>query len=287
MIPQVATILAAAELATRLILQLEGADSDLRTRAVDSLTTVGRSRTELLDEGLRTAGWRGREGIFDALSRVGEAALPVLMTAARAHPKPDARRLAVRAVGQVGGPAACDSLVGLLQGGERDLAAQGLGESGDPALVPALVDLLQDERPAVRRRALVAIGRLAGADEAARVAEMVMDPDHGVRFAAAGSLIEMGPAAVEALAQRVNSMSVASKVITAHTLGRLKDVRAVPCLESLLHSADWAVRSAAVAGLIYLGDTASAQMAKQAASEERNPLARSLMKASIEGPHVH
>ena len=286
MIPQVATILAVAELASLLILQLEGPDGDLRNRAIDRLTTIGRSRIELLDGGLQTAGWRGREGIFDALSRLGPAAVPVLMTAARSHPKPDARRLAVRAVGQVGGPAARDSLTGLLQSTEADLAAQGLGKSGDPDLVPVLVRLLDDERPAVRRRALVAIGKVAGGAEADRIAGMLDDPNHGVRFAAAGSLAEMGPAAVDAVALRVRGMSSTSKVLAAHTLGRLGGLRAAECLETLLHSADWAVRSAAVAGLAGLGETASADMAKQALSDERNPLARSLMRASFEGSHV-
>ena len=46
---------------------------------------------------------------LEALERIGPASLNLLMQTARDHPRIDARRLAIRSLGRVGGPAVQDS----------------------------------------------------------------------------------------------------------------------------------------------------------------------------------
>ena len=154
----VSLAVAALGAVAHLLVQLEGPDSAQRSAAVDSLAVVCAARPADLGEGLRISGWRGLEGLIDAAVAVGRGSVPLLMETARTHPKEDARRLAVRGLGRIGGEAAADSLIRLIHGPERDLAAQALGASGHKAAEPVLAELLTDEVPDVRRRAVVAIG---------------------------------------------------------------------------------------------------------------------------------
>ncbi len=285
MFAQLSILAATAALAARLILLLEGADSEARSRAIDSLAEVGRTTVAPLEAGLRTAGWRGREGILEALSRVGEPALETLMTTARSHPRADARRLAVRSIGQIGSQGAIDSLLLLLDGPERDLAAQGLGESGDLRAAPAIRGLLSDPLPAVRRRAVVALGSLLGPAAVEPVMAMMTDDDHGVRGAAAGVLAVLGPDVWTSAASRLERLPPASQVLAARALGRTGDAGAIAVIQPLLASDDWAVRAAAASCLLRMGEASPHDALGQALAQETHPLARSLMRTTFEQVH--
>ena len=81
---------------------LEGADGPERTEAVERLIDLGPGAVAPLAASLAQIGWRGREGIIDALTAIGEPAVPALMGVARSHPRRDGRRLSIRAMGRIG-----------------------------------------------------------------------------------------------------------------------------------------------------------------------------------------
>ncbi len=178
---------------------LEGPDTPERAAAVDSLVALGAGRATVLGGTLRQVGWRAREGVLDALARIGPASLPVLMHTARSHPKVDARRLAVRAMGRIGGEAARDSLLRILDTPDRDIVIKALGMTEDPSVAPVVCRYLKDGRVDVRRQAVVALGKAAGLEAVDRIVDALSDNHHSVRFAAAGALEAIGPEVASAL----------------------------------------------------------------------------------------
>ena len=88
---------------------LSGLDTPERAAAIDSLATS--KNVAGIVEAVYVANWRAREGLIEALSRIG--AVPALAALARNHPKADVQRLSVRGLGRAGGTAARDSALSL------------------------------------------------------------------------------------------------------------------------------------------------------------------------------
>ena len=70
-------------------------------------------------------------------------------------------------------------------------------------IAEGILEMLADDLPDVRRRAAVATGQLCGPDAADRLADLLFDRNHGVRFAAAGQLEKMGRPACTAVLERL------------------------------------------------------------------------------------
>ena len=65
----------------------------------------------------------------------------------------------------------------------REAAVAGLGAQGDPATLPAVLAAC-DDKPAIRRRAVLALAAFEGDDVEARLQAALQDPDWQVRQAA-------------------------------------------------------------------------------------------------------
>ena len=260
---------------------LEGPDTPERAAAVDSLAALGAERVETLIGTLREVGWRAREGILDALARIGPASLPVLMHTARSHPRVDARRLAVRAVGRIGGEAARDSLLRILDTPDRDIVIKALGMTEDPSVAPVICRYLKDARVDVRRQAVTALGKTAGLEAVDRIIGALSDSHHSVRFAAAGALEAIGPQAAGALLKGTHRLSGPGRHLAIRTLGHFQYRPAAGVLKRELASRDWSLRAVAAEALAAVDGRACVGPLEEALRKEAHPFVRERIRSSL------
>lgn len=262
---------------------LGGPDTPARSAAIDSLAALGADGVAGLGQTLQEADWRAQEGILDALTRIGPVSVAPLAQTARNHRVEDTRRRAIRALGRVGGAAARDSLLMLLGGGERDIVLEALGTIGDSTVVPDILRFLADPAPDVRRRAVVALGKMAGTGAVGQMIDALSDSHHGVRFAAAGGLETMGVPAAKALLSQVEGIPLPGRYLAIRTLGRL---RYAPARDFLAHvfvlrGRDWSLRAAAAEALGWLGTGGGAETLEEALRRERHPFVRERIRFSL------
>jgi HEAT repeat protein len=225
-------------------------DEELELAAAESMARLGDDRIvpDMLDrlqrEMQNPGSEPGTEKIVDALRRLrdGRAVLPVVELLR--HPRDVIRARAAEALGQIGDPAALDSLTDLLQ---RDFtakvqaaAAKALGELKDPQAIPALELALQHSSH-VRCKALIALGEIGGKRALRSLIELTEDPAPTVRYHAANTLAKAG------------------------------DRSAVPALESLTRDSDEMVRRSAVKALQELGDDRSPEEISRSAQLPAGP----------------
>ena len=275
------TMLGVVGLLSGFLPALEGPDTSERAAAVDSLAALGGTGVAPLGEALGEVGWRAREGILDALARIGTASLPVLMQTARAHPRFDARRLAMLAMGCIGGEAARDSLLELLDTQDRDMVLKALGEVGDPAVAPAVARFLKDPQINVRRRAVVALGKTGDVGYSDLMIDALSDSHHSVRFAAAGALEALGSAAAGALLARTDRLLGPARYLAIRTLGRLRYRPAADAFKRALKASDWGVRAVGAEALGNLNDRACLEPLEEAVQRETYPFVRERIWAAL------
>jgi len=249
---------------------LSGLDTPERAAAIDSLAAS--KDVAGIVEAVYVANWRAREGLIEALARIGPEAVPALATLARRHPKADAQRLCVRGLGQAGGAAARDSALTLATGPHRDLAAEALGQIGDTTAIPVLRTLLSDASPDVRRRAAIALSAVAGKNAVDALVPLLSDAHHGVRFAVADALV-----ALEApLSVHGDALSQTGRFQALRILAKLGEEKA---LAEALNEQDWALRTLAADGL---RDPAFRPALETALKRERHPVAKQHIRAALD-----
>ena len=118
---------------------------------------------------------------------------------------------------------------------------------------------LASDRPAVRRQAAAALGRLGAPAAADALAEALADPDAGVRREAARALARLKdrratPALVRALADSDQTV----RFYAAYALGEVRAPSAADALLAALGDPAWTVRDQAAWALRELGDPALA-----------------------------
>ena len=221
-----------------------GASRDSAIQRLSGSDSVLILSERILDD----ANWRGRDGAVKALERAGTMSLPLLFNTAKGHSKFDARAIAIRAIGRVGGVGWCDSLETLIDTPGRGSAIEAMGRTG--GCRPVVFErFLQDPDSDIRRRALLAYSRSSGPDLVARALEGIEDPNYGVRIVASRILSGLGGEASRDLVERIPQMRDVSRTLAIRTLGFTGGDDAFAYAQKALTSDEWADRAAAADAL--------------------------------------
>jgi peptidylprolyl isomerase len=127
---------------------------------------------------------------------------------------------------------------------------------------------LADPVPDVRRRAVVALGRIGDAGSVAALAPLLEDPDASIRNAAAFALGQIAaPAAGAPLLERVRpgDPEVAARALDA--LGKVGDKSLTPRVAEFLRDPDATLRAHAAFALSRLGDSTAVPALVEASSD--------------------
>ncbi len=142
--------------------------------------------------------------------------------------------------------------------GVRYQAAKTLAQFADPAALPPLLDGLRDEDMYVRVQVTAALIRI-GAPAVDGLTEALGDARPAVRRAAAkalGKIDHADAAALQALGAALDDTDAGQRRFAAQALGRLGATEAVEMLGAALRDPDAQARNAAAAALQALGEAA-------------------------------
>jgi HEAT repeat protein len=167
---------------------------------------------------------------------------------------------------------------------EADLAAKVLAQIGWPA-VPELIKALDDPLPAVRQRALWALGIIGPDAKAAlqAVCAFLDDKDAKMRLLAAQVLTEMGPQARPALAALVTALRDADPQVRLQAAVALHDLGpdTLDYLLAVMQEGDLAVRFSAMESLLLFHESPVAVQALVDALKEPVRKMRAAAAASL------
>lgn len=256
---------------------LGGADSPAREAAMDSLVASG--EVTAVADAVFEENWRCRDGLIAVLERL--AAVDALERIANEHTKIDAQRLAIRSLGQIRQAKARAILLSLLDLEHRDLAVEALGLVGDVADTQAVSHLLQDERADVRRRAALALARLAGQAAVPKLVLLLGDAHHSVRFAVYDAVLAFGQTGAQVTAEIYDGLSVVGKQQALRLFGELRFLPAQVILTEALRGEQWQIQLAAVRALAVWGDDVWGPTLKKAQKEVSSPIVKMAIQQTI------
>ncbi len=237
--------------------------SECGSRAKPALAALGRATTDSFDKVRNTA--------VEALSKIGPAAVPILIACLEEHEVDEVRTLAARALGLIGyrARAAIPNLIAALSDPSpnvRGSAAKALGNvrAGAPAVAP-LQGLLSDPEGDVRQQAALGLGLLGrlAVPAVPALTRALSDREPRVRGSSAKALGYVGPKAASAVPElsKVVRLDLQPSVrwAAATALGRIGPdaVDSVPALLLALESSDDALRQFAARALARLGPGAA------------------------------
>jgi HEAT repeat protein len=145
----------------------------------------------------------------------------------------------------------------------RDRSQQDLVKIGGPA-VPELIAALEDTEMRVRVKAAEALGSIKDPRPVEALVELFGDPSRELWAAVYGALARIGPPAVPALLEALESSDWARRWKAVHLLGEIRDPAAVAVLVALLNkdrSTGVRVEIAAALGRIKDRDACNALLA--------------------------
>ena len=225
---------------------LNGPDSPVREAALDSL--VASRQVADVTQAVFKNGWRTREGLITVLERMN--AVDGLVHIATNHVKQDAQRLAIRSLGRSGQVTARASLRALLKSEHRDLAVEALGLVGDASDVDRVRFLLADKRADVRRRAALALVKLAGVGALDDLVLLLGDAHHSVRFAVFTALLSFDQLGAATTLAAYSNLPVTGQLLALRLFGQLQYDPALAVVTGALDSADWPIQLAAVRAVV-------------------------------------
>ena len=169
---------------------LKDPDWVVRREAAITLGEMGDERcVEPLCKALYDGDWQVREVAVEALGQIGSPAVEMLIKMVRDW---DVRKYVIMALGKIRDERVLDPLMVQLRSDEfRDDATNALVELGEPAL-DRLVKALKDKDEAVRKQAVLALGRIKHGGAVDPLIEMLGDSDWFTRLTAAAALEAIG-----------------------------------------------------------------------------------------------
>lgn len=232
----------------RLVAVLQNKEEYSDTNGVDlagqQLVAMGAAATPALLELLRKGNETGRANAARLLGYICEPlkqVLPALERAFRADPDQEVRRIAGKALGDIGEPA-LPILVNALRNGDGamcEVAAQALVDLGPKAApaVPALIEVLRSETRLARASAADALGAIgpAAAPSVPGLIKALDDGDTLVRKRAAAAFGAFGPRSAPAIPNLIGSLRDTNpdvRAFAARSLGRIGN-NSAPVLQAL------------------------------------------------------
>ena len=169
---------------------LQDPDWVVRREAVITLGEMGDERcVQPLLKALQDGDWQVREVAVEALAQVGSPAVDGLIRYLRHW---DIRKNVLKALGKVKDERVLQPLLGQLKSDEfGEDALDALVEVGPPA-VEGLCAALKDKEEIVRKRAVIALGRIGDSTAVEALMLMLQDSDWFTRITAAGALEKIG-----------------------------------------------------------------------------------------------
>lgn len=244
-----------------LVAALADEDDQLRQHAAIALGEIG--SPEAVPALIRALRDRDRAVQWFAavsLAKIGEPAVEPLINELSAGDVNGAAGAAV-ALGRMREASAVEPLVALLSSPDlylRGQAVEALVAIGRPA-TPALVKAALGNDPVKRNSALIALGRLADGDAARPLISLLGTQDLVARHYAVVALRGLGPTAVPALEEALDSPLPAVRKGACEILGYLREPRAVKSVAVLLDDPDESVRSCAAKTLGAIDGKAAAE----------------------------
>ncbi len=135
----------------------------------------------------------------------------------------------------------------------RKTAASILGSMGSSTATPALIEALHDPVPAVQQESAKALGHTRNPAAVPALLSILQHADEQLGNQIFSSLVRLGPAAVPALVESNTSRSPWMRWHCIRTLGKIRDLRALPVLVRALSDTDQSVAWMAAKGLVPFG----------------------------------
>jgi len=222
---------------------------DRRLAVATGLSLLGDQRgLEALGQFVRTGSPEDRGAAAQALSQVGEAAVPLLLDILKASP-PEAQQSAIQALGKIGSPEAIEALSQALEGqqvGVAVAAATALGQIGsaaeNPDIIHTVLQVLRTnmgkDKPEVRVAMAGAFFDL-GEPALPTLHEALQDPNPLVRSTAARALsLIQSRKSVDVLLQALQDKDADTRGLAATALGAIGEARALEPLKALTQDPD-------------------------------------------------
>jgi HEAT repeat protein len=240
------------------------ATGEVRTVVLDSLLRCG---GHLLDAGKTDAAYavyeslnekrlpeRVRMGAIRGMALARPAEAPALLTRTMTGPNPALRRYALTQVSEApGGEATTRAFAAMLPKlapEEQEALVRELADRGDPAAKPAVLDAVGSETEAVRAAAVAAMGKLGGADDVVRLAQMAAKAEGDVKKAALQSLVRLrGKGVDEAMVEALDDVKADARAELIRAVADRQAADVAGRLAAYLDDDDGGVRVAAAEAL--------------------------------------
>jgi len=238
-----------------LIMALDDPDKDVQWRAVESLARFGEKATAPLLEALKSP--KTKNQAQEALVKIGTPAVAGLIDIIRdKNLSGITRAAAAKALGKIGDTADTAALMEAVK--ERDLALRreavvALGRLKEKKALTLLNRLMQN--PELKKFAAEALGEIGDAEAVRPLIRAMNDKDETIVRQIAISLVKIGSASVKPLIKTLEESDIdVVREYAALCLGEIKDRQAVEALIDALEDPDPAVRGNAAWALGEIAD---------------------------------
>jgi len=180
--------------------------------------------------------------------------------------------LAISGLGRTGKKEAQGTLRYLLASENRDLAIEALVQVGDASDIGRARELLRDDRPDVRRRAMLALVKLGKEASLGALVSMSGVPHPSVRVAAFDPLVAFGIAGADQVLGTYEQLPRVGKQLAVRLFGKLRYRPGEAILRRALVGESWPLQLAAASAMGMWGDPKWIPILKEAQKPYNLPI---------------